>query len=94
MDRTLQGYMLTRMDRQEELLRTQIALQKAILAAIKGQQKDTSPPGIWARLKLPPFSQILIGGACSWGLSSAIGSYLSHGGDPLKLIEAFLKFFG
>lgn len=105
MDTTLQGYFLTKLDRIEELLRTQIKLQEQValtLAALAAPPKPVAAVAEKAverlsfiqRLKFPPFSQIVIGGCCSWGISSGISTYLSQGGDPLKLIEMFLKLFG
>jgi hypothetical protein len=42
-------------------------------------------------LKLPPFSQMIVGGMASWAVGTAIGSFIRHGGDPVVIIEAVLK---
>ncbi len=99
MDTTLQGYMLSRLDRLEELQRQQIQLLERILETLQARtptkrSATSTKSGFLQKLKLPPLSQIVIGGACSWGISSAISTYLSHGGDPLKVLEVLLKLFG
>ncbi len=50
--------------------------------------------GILSRLHALPLPiQWVMGGAASWGISAAIGSYLLRGGDPVKLLELLFNAF-
>lgn len=43
--------------------------------------------------KLPLHWQWITGGVVSWGISASISSYLSKGGDPVKLLETLVGLF-
>jgi DNA-binding transcriptional MocR family regulator len=99
MDSTILGYILTKQDRTHELLQElRLTLQShgellsRILMEQTGMAAEKDPKaGFFRWLKLTPFSQMIVGGVVSWGVGTAISSYLKHGGDPMALIAALLK---
>lgn len=83
------AYIITRLDRIDrqlgDLLRRQE--QRPSLPVTEGEKT-----GVLSRLnKMPLPMQWILGGVISWGISSAIGSYLIRGGDPVKLLEMLFK---
>ena len=100
MDSTILGYILTKQDRTHELLQEQKLilhshgelLSRILVEQTEMAEESGSPKGGFFRwLKLTPFSQMIVGGVVSWGVGTAISSYLKHGGDPMALIAALLK---
>lgn len=93
---SITGYILARLDkiteRQDELKDLIRALSQTGPTPTTGPEKPSS--NLFSKLqKLPLHWQWIAGGIVSWGVSSAIGSYLKHGGDPVKLIETLLGAF-
>ena len=89
----LTSHLLSKLDKLLECQRDQSEVLNRIAESLNRGTTDMSPPkaNFTARLKWPPFSQMIVGGVISWGLGTAISSYLSHGGDPMVVIEALLK---
>ncbi len=91
MDQAAFTHLLQKLDHIErqlgELLRRPELRQS--LPAVEGEKT-----GLFSRLnKLPLPLQWLAGGVASWGISAGIASYLSKGGDPLKLLEMLVALF-
>lgn len=91
----LTSHLLGKIDQMQDRQRDHGEILNRILTALE-RDTEPGPPAPKLRLidriiKLPPLSQMIIGGAASWGIGTAISSYLSHGGDPMALIEALLK---
>lgn len=90
----LTSHLLGKIDQMQDRQRDHGEILNRILAALERDTESGPPPPklrLIERIKLPPLSQMIIGGAASWGIGTAISSYLSHGGDPMALIEALLK---
>jgi hypothetical protein len=86
-------HVLAKLDQIRDTQRDHGEIIKSILAS--RQEKEDKKSGLLSQLqKLPLHWQWIVGGMVSWGISAAIGAYLKNGGDPIKLIEALLKFFG
>jgi hypothetical protein len=87
-------YMLTKLDKLLDCQRDQLDRLIRIELSLERGRTDTTiqKPSFLARLKFPPLSQMILGGMATWAIGTAIGSFLRHGGDPMVLIEAGLKF--
>jgi hypothetical protein len=66
-------------------------LQRQLLARQSPKGSGSEPI---RALKWPKFSGAIVQGAMAWAIVVCVQSYIAHGGDILKLIEAFSKFFG
>lgn len=85
----------TIIDRQAEikaLLLTRDSMPIAEVPSPVEAVAEVKSSNLFTRLqKLPLHWQWITGGLVSWGVSAAIGSFLSHGGNPVVLIETLAK---
>ena len=91
MDTILLGYILQKLDRLQDTQRDHGDILGRLLKTTV--ETETAPCGRSASrwMKLPFFWRMVAGGVVSWGTGTAISSYLGHGGDPMVLVETFMK---
>lgn len=87
----MDAYTHTKLDQIRDTQRDHGTILSRIEAAAASRP---ARPALIPKLKLSPFWQTIAAGALTWGVTFMIGSYLRHGGDPVKVIELLLKLLG
>lgn len=91
---TTTSHILLKLDAIERLI-GELRHERTAAASSTSQQQDsqTKAKGFLSRVRSwPPFWQNFGAIVLGWGFTSLLSAYLKRGGDPMALIDLFLKY--